>query len=175
MSARAFVTGASGTGKSALVRTLCSLGIKAVDMDEAPGLARWENRETGTPASWYPDAGEEWHASHDWVVSPDRLDDLLRGRSLRVVAGLAANQSTFLHRFDATLLLRCSERTFLRRIAERTDNRYGRERSERLRILSTYRQMETEMLDLGAVPIDSERDVGLVARDVVRLLDGNSR
>jgi|SaaInlStandDraft_2_1057019.scaffolds.fasta_scaffold207066_2 dephospho-CoA kinase len=166
-----FITGASGTGKSALVSALCSAGIKAVDMDVVPNIARWLNRDTGTPSNWQPDAGEEWHGSHDWIVSTDRLSELLRDDELRVVAGLSTNQLEFVDQFDLLVLLQCSEMTFLQRIQERPENRYGRQRSERKRILGTYKQMEAEMLRAGAIPIDTDRDLDLVTRDVSDLLD----
>ena len=175
MSARAFITGASGTGKSTLVGTLCDLGLKAIDVDEIPNLARWQDRETGVPANWSPNASQEWHQSNHWIISEDHLRELLSDNDLRVVAGLAANQTDLIHLFDVSVLLQCSENTFLQRIMDRTDNRYGKEPSEWSRILSTYKEMESQMLDLGAIPIDSERDIDLVAREIMELISGAAR
>lgn len=166
MTIRAFITGASGTGKSTLVGELARSGVAAFDMDHIR-VARWQSQFTGEPSDWLFDAGDRWHREHDWIVAPEKLDRFLGEHDPRVIAGLAANQTEILDRFDVSILLTCPEETFLRRIDRGGDKRYGKGPSERARILRTYQEMEREMLDRGAIALNTDRALEAVVGDVL--------
>ena len=167
---RVFVTGVSGTGKSALVRTLQEEGIKALDADEVSGLARWVSVATGMPADWKPGSSAEWHRQNRWLIDRVRLEDLLEREQPQVLAGLAANQTEITGLFTATVLLRCPPDVFLGRVELRADNRYGKDPAERAVILSTHEGIEGAIIGKGAVVLDADRPIGQVAHDVMQLL-----
>jgi dephospho-CoA kinase len=162
---KTFITGASGTGKTTMVQRLSEKDLAAVDMDTM-GVAMWQSKTTGEPSEWIPDAGDEWHNEHDWIVSADKLDHYMAEYNPQVIAGLAANQSEVFDRFDRLILLTCSEKTFLRRIEQRVGNRYGKDNSERSRILRTYKAMEREMIGHGAIVVDTDGSLDRVVEDV---------
>ena len=86
------------------------------------------------------------------------------------MAGLAANQMDITDLFDVIVLLRCPAEVFLRRIHHRADNRYGQDAAEQEVILATYGAMEEQMLTRGAIPVDADRPLAEVAREVLALL-----
>ena len=168
--ARLFITGTSGTGKSAVVRALNGRGIPALDTDD---FGRWHHKGTGAPAASYPgsedpwDEKTQWHRTHHWLLDADRLRKTLAEDRIRAVAGLAANQNEFADLFTTTLLLRCPEETFVRRILQRTDSAYGKDAAERRQILSLYKGIEADTLAQGAVPVDADRPLEQVVADIL--------
>jgi energy-coupling factor transporter ATP-binding protein EcfA2 len=70
------VTGNPGSGKSALARELAGRGVRAIDPDQDPELAHWEDAD-GRPVNGPPRPDEEWLRSHRWVWSRPRLEQVL--------------------------------------------------------------------------------------------------
>ncbi|HEY1005243.1 MAG TPA: hypothetical protein VGD83_36970 [Streptosporangiaceae bacterium] len=70
-----YVTGLSGTGKSAVLSELRVRGYHARGVDE-DGYADWINRAAGTPDDFPRDAPgldlHAWYQAHDWVLSTKR-------------------------------------------------------------------------------------------------------
>jgi hypothetical protein len=105
------VTGNPGSGKSALARELGRRGVLAIDPDEDPELAYWEDaggRRVSGPSQ--PDG--QWLGSHRWVWSRSRLEQVLAGHGRAVfVCGIARNQGELLDLFDRVFVLRIDEAT----------------------------------------------------------------
>jgi hypothetical protein len=98
------VTGNPGSGKSALARELAGRGVPAIDPDDDPELAHWEDaagqRVTGPPR---PDG--QWLRSHRWVWSRSRMEQVLAGHARAVfVCGIARNQDKMLDLFETQML-----------------------------------------------------------------------
>ena len=163
-----YITGISGTGKSAIAEKLNKRGIYAIDIDEVEGLCRWRNKKTFEKADWYSGIGNEFFESHRYVCDKNKLFSLMnKNKDIIVVVGVADNQADFLDSFDKVFLLHCSEKTFLKRIKDRTNHDFGKHKTEQKMILSWYKSFEKEMLDKGAVPINTEDSIETVVNNII--------
>ncbi|WP_412747873.1 hypothetical protein [Krasilnikovia sp. M28-CT-15] len=126
------VTGATGAGKSTLVRALRERGHRAVSLDADARLCRWidaAGHRVERPAA--PDA--DWLAAHRWAWDPARLDEIITAESTRGTApavwlcGYAANAAELAGRFDAVFLLDIDLGTMRHRLRHRdSGNDFGR-------------------------------------------------
>jgi len=60
-------------------------------------------------------------------------------------------------------LLKCDEKTFLKRITERENHNFGKHPLDQENILSWYKNFEREVLEEGAIPVNTEK----LLKDVV--------
>ncbi len=164
-----YITGVSGTGKSAIVAELKRRGILAYDIDGVSDLCHWRNRETKEKAEYFTGIGKEWLEAHEWICDPEKLEKLLKESNAGVIiAGIASNQKDFLHYFDKVFLLYCDEKTFLNRLATRNKgNQFAKDKSEQEHILSWYQDFQDEMLELGAIPINTEESIENVIQKIL--------
>ena len=163
-----YITGVSGTGKSTLAAELNKRGFLAFDVDVVPGLCHWQDKETKEMAEYSYGADKEWLAAHDWVADEEQLSKLLKKADTVVVLGMTSNQERYFHLFDKIFLLRCSPEVFISRIDARTNNDFGKGKSEQEHILSWHKNFEKRMIDKGAVPINTEQPIEAVAEIIFR-------
>ena len=159
-------TGASGTGKSSVIRALQARGIQAIDMDV--GLCHWASRANGEQAPWEPGRSEAWYREHGWMCDIPELKTLLSGSEDIVVAGLSSNQEVYLPFFDKVLVLHARPETLVARLISRTDNDYGKHPLEQQRLLNWHKSFEEEMVGKGAIPLDAEQSVEAMTEEVLR-------
>ena len=165
-----YITGVSGTGKTTIAQELERRGYYAISIDETDGLCSWINQETGRN-----DGGKDAEMTiafvdtHDWVCDTSYLTRLLeKDRDIAFVLGMATNQSEFLSVFDKIFVLQCAPETFLKRIEDRTDNNFGKDKKVQEQIIARSKTYEQEMSSKGAVPINTDRSVDDVVDDVLR-------
>lgn len=168
-----YITGVSGTGKTTLARELEKKGFYTISIDEIDNLCSWIHQETGQN-----DGGKEAEMTidfidkHHWICDIDYLKELLNKKvDVAFVLGKAANQDDFLYIFDKILLLQCSPETFCKRIENRTDNNFGKDKKVQEQILRRYKPYAEKMLAKGAIPIGTDRPIEEVVDDVVRGID----
>lgn len=166
-----YITGVSGVGKSTLAAELNKRGILAFDVDAVQGLCHWRNKMTKDKADWESGIGTEWLIAHDWVADIEKLIELLNEAETVVVLGITGNQEDYFYLFDKLFLLQCPPEVFLTRIDARTDNDFGKDKSEQEHILSWYKNFEKRMVEKGVVPINAEQPPEIIA-DVI-LESGN--
>lgn len=109
MTSITFVTGLSGSGKSALSRRLAARGERAISLDAAEGLCSWQNR-SGEPVHRPDNPDHDWLSAHAWCWHGETLNRLVTGerasgRPRSFLCGIAANQRQFHHRFDVVVML----------------------------------------------------------------------
>jgi hypothetical protein len=166
------VTGNPGSGKSALARELAGRGVPAIDPDDDPELAHWEDaagqRVTGPPR---PDG--QWLRSHRWVWSRSRMEQVLAGHARAVfVCGIARNQDKMLDLFGLVFLLRIDEATQEARLAAHDAlHPPGRGQAGREEIRQGRAMFETQMLRAGAVALDGTAPTAAVADELLALAD----
>ena len=160
-----YITGISGVGKTSIGKELQSRGYTVLDIDLYDlGLCLWKDKNTGEKVRRKGE-GKEWLDSHEWVCDGEKLKKLIQESAQDVIfaVGITSNQHEYLDFFDNVLLLKCSEETFLNRIESRTDNTYGKEKSEREQILRFYKKFEENLIKNNAIVIDAEKSVSEIA------------
>lgn len=167
-----YVTGTSGTGKTTLSGELERLGYRTISLDEEAGLCSWIDRSTGENHGG-KDANmtREFVDLHDWVCDIGHLNRLLDGteEGVTFVFGMATNQTDFLHTFDRIILLHCSPETFCRRIEERTDNAFGKDKDVQHQIIARSRTYADEMREAGAIAVETNRPINEVVGEVLAI------
>jgi dephospho-CoA kinase len=148
-----FVTGMSGTGKSAALAELARRGHRVLDTD----YGDWTVGEPGS----------------ERLLREDRMDALLDEHEDGVlfISGAADNQSTFYPRFDAVVLMSAPTEVILGRIAGRESNDFGKTAAERDLILHHLATVEP-LLRAGAT---AEIDTSAPLAEVVDALERIAR
>ena len=143
-------------------------GIYAIDVDAVEDLCHWTNDDTLEKASWHPGMDREWHEKHQYICDKEKLIKLMNNRKgIVAVCGQAYNYSELWNLFDQVFLLHCDEKTFIKRIAERTSHDFGKHDSEKQMILGWYKDFEKTMLGKGAVSINTDRPLKDVVDEIV--------
>jgi RNase adaptor protein for sRNA GlmZ degradation len=139
--AKILITGMSGTGKSAVIDELASLGYRAIDTDD-PAWSEWRRDESGRD---------------DWVWREDRIQELLdtAGDDHLFLSGCKSNQGHFYPLLDYVVLLSAPVHTILDRIECRTSNDYGKDPFERYLILKDTRTVEPLLRRSSDLEIDT--------------------
>lgn len=165
-----YITGVSGTGKTTVARELQKRGFYALSIDEVDNLCSWVNQQTGEKEGGKDiDMSLDFVDKHDWVCDMENLNMLLsKDAEVVFVAGMATNQDDFLHIFDKILLLQCSSETFCKRIENRVDNNFGKDKKVQQQIRERYKPYTEKMLARGAVSINTEKPLDKVIEEVIK-------
>lgn len=168
-----YVTGLSGTGKSAVLNELQARGYHARGVDE-DGYADWINRAIGTPGEFPTDDQDldfhAWYQANEWVLSAERIAALSREaarlRTPVFLCGTASGDDTVWHLFEKVLALVADVATLKQRIATRT-NKFGKAPDELAAILRWHTGYETVYRGFGAVVIDAARPLNQVVDEIL--------
>ncbi|MBP2471935.1 shikimate kinase [Crossiella equi] len=146
----------SGTGKSTVLEKLAELGHRVVDTD-SDEWCRWETDEDG---------------ESDWVWREDKMNELLKGHTegKLFVSGCKTNQVDFYPLFEHVVLLSAPPEVMLERIANRTNNPYGKTEEERQSILDNTAFVEPLLRRSATVEIDTSAPLAEVVRRIDELV-----
>jgi broad-specificity NMP kinase len=168
-----YVTGISGSGKSAVLEKLRSRGFTAHGMDE-DAHGKWVRRGSGKEES-IPDRFDDldvhrWIREHDWIVDVDKVAQLKRRSDERselgFLCGAAAGDSDVWEYFDVVCTLIVDDETIRHRVKHRS-NAFGK-RAEELAQIPQWNAGNAEAYGrFGAVLIDATRPLSSVVDDVV--------
>lgn len=172
-----YVTGLSGTGKSAVLAELRARGHRARGVDE-DGYADWIEKTTGKPADLpanlpgdAPDHDRHaWFAAHTWVLSVERIAALRAeadacGDTV-YLCGTAAGDDKVWHLFTRVLALVADAPTLTARIAARGDG-FGSAPAELAAILAWHADFESNYRRYGATIIDAGQALDRVVERVL--------
>lgn len=166
---KVYITGVSGTGKTTIAKELEKRGFYTISIDEVENLCSWVHQPTGEKHGGKDtELTLEFVDEHDWILDTEYLNKLLEKRvDVAFVLGMAVNQKDFLGMFDKIILLECSPETFTRRIDERTDNDFGKDPEIRKQIVVRCVTYAKEMLALGAISVNTEKQLNEVVDEIV--------
>lgn len=169
---KVYITGISGTGKSTIAHELDKCGIRALNLDDIPGLCQYRHKETKEQVFHDSNPTKEFIETHEWVCDVELLKKLINEKGNTVVAvGIISNQDEYLDLFDKVLLLQCSPETFVRRIEQRTDKDFGKDKGTQESLLNFYERFEERLLAKGAVPINAEAPIEEVVEQVMNEIE----
>lgn len=168
-----YVTGISGSGKSAVLRELRRRGYEAFGVDE-DGYGSWVDRRTGEERTYPSDSEEldphEWYADHDWVLDVHKIAELKdrvdRDAILVFLCGVAAGDAKAWEYFDVVCALVVDEATIRARIADRDDN-YGKRPHELNQVLAWNVGYADRYRGFGAVIVDARDPLPVVVDAVI--------
>jgi uridine kinase len=168
-----YVTGISGSGKSAVLEELRSRSLSAYGVDE-DGYGRWLRRGSGEEESLPRRLQDfdihQWMSEHDWVLDVGKIAELRRQSDERAelvfLCGVAAGDSEAWEYFDLVCSLVIDDETIKTRITRRS-SAFGEREDELAEVLKwnagyaeTYRQF-------GAVIIDATQPLASVVDEVI--------
>lgn len=153
------VTGTAGSGKSTILNQLRIRGYVAYGTDEHL-IAQWVNRQTGEvcvpPAVFNL---HDWYEDHQWTFNLQNIAELRKtadkSNESIYVFGVADGLEAVAHNFSRIVLLAADEATLKRRIAERTDNDFGKAPPELEIILEWQKKHVAEYRKRGGTVIDT--------------------
>lgn len=165
-----YITGASGTGKSTISKELNKRGILSIDQDSKEyGLCSWKNNKTMENASFEYGIGKEFLETNDWYCDIEKLKQILsENENIIFVCGVTANQNEYLNLFDKVFLLKCKTEELIKRIDKREDHQFGKHLSEKEHILSYCDEFEKNLINKGAVVINSDDPVSIVVEEILK-------
>jgi dephospho-CoA kinase len=131
---KVLVIGVAGTGKSYLVEKMKRAKLNAVDADD--GLATFVDA-AGNQVQYDPDGGSKWWKSHFYVLKRGKLEKLLRSSKAVYLFGDVGGQPghengllDVVHLFDRVCYLHAPMHLIRERLANRTDNPFGKNPEE---------------------------------------------
>ena len=140
------VTGMSGVGKSSVLDELRRRGLHTVDTDY-----------------------DGWELA-DGTWDEPRMERLLAGHRDVVVSGTVENQRRFYDRFEHIVLLSAPLDVLLQRVADRTNNPYGKSAAEREDIARYLRTVEPLLRQGATAELDGRLPVADLADAVAKLV-----
>jgi broad-specificity NMP kinase len=165
-----FVTGVAGSGKSALCRELNNRRVKALDIEKVKGLFQMVNIKTGKPVGRIDVNDPTVMKQHEWACNQEKLQEILEENRAENVyyCGTGANISSIVKFFDKTFLLLTNEKTLKERLTNRTPNGFGKTPEAQEWIFTWKEEMEQNLLNVGAIPIDANQPLSQVADEILR-------
>lgn len=158
------ITGAGGTGKSEICRALKKRGYEAYDVDE-DGLAHWQHNGTGYihPKSSIrlEQRTAEFLAEHDWNVLRKDVEDLAHNAEGKIVflCGSMGNEDELYDLFSVVFALYVDDEILKSRLANRTDNDWGKQKHELEQTLKYHHESFDKHRKRGDIVIDSNQPV----------------
>ena len=153
------IEGVSATGKTTVCHELRRRGFNAVNGDT--DLAYQGDPETGEPTD---DAPSHWH--HIWHVEKVRALVADRTERYTFFCGGSRNFSQFQDLFDGVFVLEIDLDTLNRRLAQRPEDEFGAQPSERELILRLHRTKEDT--PKHGISVDATAPLAHVVDEIVR-------
>jgi dephospho-CoA kinase len=170
-----FITGISGSGKSTVLTELKSRGHEAFGTDEED-IAGFYDRKTGELLTdwrerWEEHRTPEWIKKYDWKVSREKIEALAaQAKDYTIyLCGGSSNDKEMWDLFSAIVVLSIDQKTLKHRLANRTENDYGKAPHELQLILGWHKGLETSHKKHGHHIIDSTQPVEKVVDEILLL------
>lgn len=171
--AKVLITGLSGTGKTTVAKELEKRGIAAFSVDEMEDMCWWVRRDNGEVFEGdIVDFTLDFFNEHLYVCRMDVIKDILEKHEDVAIFGYWGDINDHLHWFDKVIFLTCKPETFLARINQREDNDFGKGKDMQEWLVNWQPQYEKELLEKGAMPINTEKPVEEIVEQVIQEIKG---
>lgn len=166
-----YIKGTPGSGKSAIRKALEGRGYEAHDADDKDMGGPYNN--TTNERVTYPDEAPtpEWFAAHSYRLIPESIKDLhekARGKII-FLCGTASNEDDVWDLFDHVLFLDIDEPTLKTRIANRSNNDYGKAPHEFELIMEKYQADKLKQSRPGVISIDAAQPLNHVVDQILEV------
>jgi broad-specificity NMP kinase len=165
-----WVTGLSGTGKSAVAARLRELGHWSVDADD-DGMSGWRSHETGeiVPSSPAEQRPADWLNRYDWSIDVRRVQGLRDSAhgGLVFLVGAVENEAEVLALAEVVVCLVADADTLRQRLATRRTNDFGKAPGDVDAVLSWLGVYEERHAAIGAVMVDATQPLPVVVAEVL--------
>jgi dephospho-CoA kinase len=153
-----YVTGAPGSGKTTIQRSLSKRGIECYDIDDevfgGPHNLLSGKKVIIPPAN---ERSDDWFDYHEWRIYHDAFRKLkLEAVSKNIViCGVAEADTEIVNLFDKVFYLKLDDQVLKQRISDRTENDYGKNPKELEVILNRKRKLDQRYSSANSVLIDA--------------------
>lgn len=168
-----FITGVSASGKSSITHELRNRGLTAYDTDD-DALARWQNNKTGfihSKSSVKAAARtEEFLQTHSWNVPRESIEKIAKehGNETIFICGVANNIDQIKDLFAGVFALTIDEKTLRERLANRTNNDWGKQPHELRQTLALQEKGLANYEKQGYETIDARQPLQEVIENILR-------
>jgi dephospho-CoA kinase len=168
-----YITGAAGSGKSAIQNALTDSGHAAYDTDD-PAIGAPYDNQTDKVVAMPPATARtpEWFATHSWRISEQSLQNLKSHAEDNTifVCGSASNELDILGYFDTVIGLDIDEQTIRQRIATRKDNDFGKNDYELAMILERARAIKYRYHATPVQWLNANRPLSEIIQDILEIV-----
>lgn len=156
------IEGISGTGKTTVCEELNRRGYKAIEADEE--IAHYADPKTGEPT--------EHKIPDNWIWNEEKFTNALKQarEPLLFICGGAMNQEKFKHHFDKIFTLHIDDEILKHRLANRTNNDFGKHPDELALQLEWNKGAVKYSKERGTILIDATKPVSEVVDEILKLL-----
>ncbi|WP_078380555.1 AAA family ATPase [Sutcliffiella halmapala] len=151
-----FITGMSGTGKSAILEKLSNIGYQTIDTDYNQ-LSKKTMNQDGHESEWLWDEGKIIEIIHS------------HREGILFISGTVSNQGKFYRYFNEIIYLSAPLSTILDRIQTRTTNNYGKTDKERQEIIDNYHAFGSIIESSSTIKIDTTNDLETIVNEIETL------
>ena len=169
-----FITGVSGSGKSAVHEELLERGFEAYDTDKDK-ISSYFNIKSGEEVFTDPknriDRSEQWYREHEWRINLQHIESLRvnEGKKLIFVCGMSSNRLEIATMCDMFITLLADPETLKKRIVHRRKS-YGKQPHEMKRILESQIKKLNEDHKAGSKIIDASNSISKIVDDIITLV-----
>lgn len=173
-----YITGISGTGKSTIRHELIKRGYKAFDVDE-DGFRSWYNKttdKTATEQKSWEDTDVDWRKRYWLKLNRNKVEELASlaktQNELIFLCGTTPNDKDVWDLFSKVISLSISNEALKERLANRTNNDYGKHPDDLKDILGWNTNIDEKMTGYGAVLVNAEQPLNIVVDEIIRACEG---
>lgn len=171
MAKKYLITGVAGSGKSSVAHELSKLGYAAYDTDA--GFSYYADKKTGLKVDKPTSPTLDWYEHHERVFNEAVLESLFEHHKDEpiFICSITANQKKYYPQFDKIFLLSASDDILMHRIKTRTTSEFGKHPVDFHRVFAGKDEFEDEVMDRGAIKIDSSVPINTVIDQILSQID----
>ena len=161
------ITGEAGSGKTSIIHELARRGYSTFNTDDMPDITRFYDLNTGQPTVTAPPAPIDF-TRYAWNWDIPALQKLLtQAPSPGFFGAITSNSNANFHLFKQVFVLIPSLANLKHPLQTRTANDFGKHPDELAGILKSFDQTGDYWRRNGAIVIDANPPVAIVADDIL--------